>query len=423
MRTFIPICSVIGAVLLCGCTTLVVKRATPGYVEGIPYTLPKKTFVVTVSYELKECVDGSPPEVKAGKTVAIAPTTQPDENERFYIPYSSLRNWWKDSSVTVESFNNQTLKSVTTTITDKTGDAITSIVSTAIKLSAFGGVAPARAASPKPKCNPDAVAALKKLADLKAKEKPTEQDTAMIADLRSQLTHKEVVSWSPAKAKDVKTFPKPLVLETKISPGGLVGKDGAWVHGADPEIAASLQTTVQLTVDDTVTPDPDDKDLPSGFLFRQGPSATLRVCEQACPTPDIDKTSGAIRTDETHVLSTTVHVLPQLGSYVGMPLKNRLFENQTLAITLSEEGAITKVGITSNATAVAALQNLGTQVDALSKAKEARDKADAAAAAAQQSAKKDHADQVAKENNAIADCLKAQKALREGGGTVTGTCQ
>jgi len=46
------------------------------------------------------------------------------------------------------------------------------------------------------------------------------------------------------------------------------------------------------------------------------------------------------------VLNTSVHIIPQLGSYVGMPLKNRLFEAQTLTISLSAEGAVTKLGLT-----------------------------------------------------------------------------
>src|ERR1700680_769192 len=133
MRTYLPIVSIVGAFLLGGCTELEVRRAPPGPIEGIPYTLPKKTFVVTVSYELKGCTDGTPqPQVKASKLVNVVPTTLPDENERFYIPYTSLRNWFKDTNITIESFDNQTLKTVTSIVSDKTGDAITSVVSSAL---------------------------------------------------------------------------------------------------------------------------------------------------------------------------------------------------------------------------------------------------------------------------------------------------
>ena len=413
----------IGATFLSGCTELEVKRAAPGeLIVGIPYALPKKTFVVSIAYELKECTNDTPLKVRVSKSVKVTPTTQPDETERYYIPYTSLRNWFKDTNITVESYDNQTLKGATAVVTDRTGDAITSVVSSAIKLGTFGtGAAPAALADTRvPRCNPEAVATLVKLAALRKIEKPTEEDTATIAELRTQLTHKEVVFWSPAKPKIIPDQKEtPFTLETTISPSGLVGKGGKWITGKDAAITGDLRTAVQLTAYDTVTADATD--LPSGFVLRQGPNATLRICEEACPKPK--RVQGTFHTDESQVMDTTVHVIPQLGNYVGMPLKNRLFENQTLTITVSAEGAITKLGLQSNAVAVAALQNLGTNLDALSNAKQARDKAAAAAAAAEQSANKAHADKVAADNNAIAECLKAQQALRAAGGTVTGTCQ
>ena len=288
--------------------------------------------MVTVAYELKECTDAAArPQVRASRTVTVAPTTQPDDNERFYIPYASLRNWFKDTNITVESYDNQTLKSVAGTITDKSGDAITSIVSSAIKLATIGaGVAPAAAAAvPRPpRCNPIAVAALKALKDLKARDKPTEQETAAIADLRSQLTHKEVVYWSPAKPNPVPDQRQsPLTLAVTISPAGLVGGHGKWVTG-DAAALDSLTTMVQLTVNETVTADAATP--PSGFLLRQGPSAILRVCEQACPIPTVDA-MGAFRTDETQVLNTSVHVVPQLGNYTGHAAQESHVREQQLA--------------------------------------------------------------------------------------------
>jgi len=88
-------------------------------------------------------------------------------------------------------------------------------------------------------------------------------------------------------------------------------------------IANDLTSTVQLTVNGTVTADAATP--PSGFLLRQGPSATLRVCERSCPIPPVDGTAPSKRM-RRRLLNTSVHIIPQLGSYVGMPLKNRLFE-------------------------------------------------------------------------------------------------
>jgi len=44
----------------------------------------------------------SPPQVKASKNGQRHTDDTADDNERFYIPYASLRNWFKDTSITVE---------------------------------------------------------------------------------------------------------------------------------------------------------------------------------------------------------------------------------------------------------------------------------------------------------------------------------
>jgi len=134
--------------------------------------------------------------------------------------------------------------------------------------------------------------------ELKKKEKPTEQETATIADLRSQVTHKEVVYWSPAKPTPLPDQKKvPLILEITNFSDRARGRGRKVGHRRRRgESRNDLTSTVQLTVNGTVTADAATP--PSGFLLRQGPSATLRVCERSCPIPTVDGT-GAVQTDET----------------------------------------------------------------------------------------------------------------------------
>jgi hypothetical protein len=68
------------------------------------------------------------------ETVAVNAVPITEAGERFYIPYSSIRNAFKDSDVSIESYDSGTLKSVSATITDKTGPAITGAVSTVLKV-------------------------------------------------------------------------------------------------------------------------------------------------------------------------------------------------------------------------------------------------------------------------------------------------
>lgn len=429
MRACTAVASLVTASLLMGCTELVVKKAEPGLVEGIPYNLPKKTFLIVVSYELRGCIDKKPqPQLEVAKTVTVTAANEVDESERYYVPYSSLRNWFKNTNLQVEAYDNQTVKALTSTITDKTGEIITAAIGTVTKIASLGAgapmksvpaTAPAPPPPPAPACNTDALAALKDLKEARAKASPTPDDTARIAELRAKLTHRESVAWSPRKPSQTQVDP---VFDIRVYPGDLVGPAGKWVKAyGELEPMGALASYVQLAVRGKVSVDPASP--PSGFLMRQGAVATLRICDEACLPPRADPVIGSVIVDETNVLASAVHVIPQLGDYVAIPLKNRIFEDQTLTMTMSADGAITKLGLTSNAAALAGLNNLNASLDVLAKARETRDKAAATAAAAAQTATKDHADQVAKENNAIADCLKAQKTLIEAGGRPSGTCQ
>jgi hypothetical protein len=172
-------------------------------------------------------------------------------------------------------------------------------------------------------------------------------------------------------------------------------------------------TVFSLDFQTAILPDPTT--LPKGFLLRQGPIGLFRICDVACP--------AKIRGDATDVLKAEEHVIPQLGQYVVMPLRNRLFENQTLTIGVAADGSITKLGLKSDASAAAAFNTLNTSFDTISKAREAQEKAKAEARSAALNATKDNAARIAAEQQAIVDCLKAQEALRQLGGVPSGACQ
>ena len=104
-------------------------------------------------------------------------------------------------------------------------------------------------------------------------------------------------------------------------------------------------------------------------------------------------------------------------------MQNRILENRTLVVNLSADGVITKVSIRASAAALAAANSLNTDLDALEKAKDARDKAKADAAQSALGKPKNDVQLIKDLNNAIAECLKAQAAVVAAGGTPPGTCQ
>jgi hypothetical protein len=442
-------------VLTSACTELKVKQLPTGVIEGIPYALPQKSFLITTEYSLADCTVKLTAEKKwtvvleTSQTIGVVPVTEVDQKHRFYIPYSTLRNAFKDTDITIESYDNQTLKSVSATVNDKTGETITAAIGTALRIATIAtGVTSFDAATLQKEedlrklyCGDEAIRALneiKKLkgsgaapakaagkADAKDAPKPADADAAAarIAQIKAQyLTHKEVLRWTPAKPQYPQgTTPNSKTVSVEIYPKAFLDKE-KWIKKAgiatqdlDNGRIKRMITYVFLDLDEIIEPDPPLGDSPAGFVLRNAPTGLLRVCDAPCP--------AAFGGDVGNVLSAAEHVVPQLGRYVVMPLKNRAFENQTLVINLSADGAITKLGLKSNATAPAALTSLNADLEAINKAKAAHDKAKADAMTAAAAKDKDHANSVKDQNNAVAECLAAQQAVVDAGGTATGTCQ
>jgi hypothetical protein len=240
-----------------------------------------------------------------------------------------------------------------------------------------------------------------------------EEIAAKIARARVMLVHKEFLNWTPSKQEPLMREIYPTAAVTRwITDRGLdeLQKSGDAAGGR----VTKLLVTALLSPQENLESDPTDlSTLPKGFLIRQAINGLLRFCEGPCPS------DGNV----TNVLKADSYSLPQLGRYVAIPLRNRIFETQTLTIGVNPEGSITKLGLKSNATAEAALNSVNTDLDALNKAKTARDKAQADARTAAKTSAKVHADQVTAENAAVSSCLAAQKAVRDAGGTVVGVCQ
>ena len=415
------------ALLLTGCTEIEIRKQPEGTIEGIPYALPQKTFLITVEYELQECSAEAKPGQEAilalavVKTVTLTSTVDVDPKQRYYIPYSSLRNWFKNTDITVQSHPNQTLKGVTATIEDKTGSVITSAIGAAIRVASIvTGVGMAADAVKEPVnhralyCSPAAIHALDGIKELRKKAKkadeahePTDHITAAIARLKTTLVRKYTTSWTPTIAShEPQTIDPQEALDLWLTPAGKEVLNAG--EQSKLRISVEFNEIEKIPAKETQVPDSI-----CGVLVRQPINGVLRVCEDTCPTGK----------DVTSVLKAEDHAVPQLGPFISMPLRNRIFENNTLTLEIADTGVITKLGYKTNAIADAALTSLNSDLDAISKAKTARDKAKADARTATQNAAKDEANRIAADNKAISDCLDAQAAVRKAGGTPTGTCQ
>jgi hypothetical protein len=398
---------VVAAAFVGGCTQLEVRRFTGGVVEGIPYVLPKKAILVTVNYQVDECSVDENGRLKLSvrKTVSASQVVEPGET--FYIPYASIRNFFKDNEVTVEAHDSSTLKSITAHSVDKTGPAITSVVALALKAASWSSNAKAAvsAADQRQKqrgawCAKEIVDALDAIAALK--QSKAEDAPAKIAEQREALKFKQVVRWVPQKAgpMSIEVYPQDLLQDESLA-------------DANARIPAFI-SEARLEVARPVIPDASLPDTNAGVVLRYPMMALLRVCERRCPTA-----SG----DATGVVGDADIVVPQLGDYFTVPLRNRIFQDQKIELTLSRDGLLEKVGINSKATAQAALENLNTNLDQIKAHRTAQEQAKEAAKTEAANAAKTVAENAQAINQAIANCLAAQKALKEAGGSPVGTCQ
>lgn len=447
-------CCGFAAALLTACTDLKVYRVkTDAQSEDlngvIPYVLPKKTLFVSVTYVLTGCVTTSQDALKldADTTIELVVANEPDESERYTIPYVALRSWLKETNITVESHGNKTLKSFNGTINDQAASVITATIGTAIKL---GAVVAAATAPPKHEfCDYTTRASLAEVANYKkliselvakpkAKEKaatsgtekggPTSADSAPSQDdakisifqakmdkvVREKLTTKVALTWSPSSSE----------LRSRY-----VGHDAA-VRVLKPDYALTNWLTVEgrqwlathndtkqninIVVDVPAWAHPQKTSDPingaAGFVVRDPALGTVFVCKGQCPIPQ----EGLMSVD--NVVVTSAAAFPQLGRRVILPLHNSLGQNSVLDLSMSEDGVITKVGAHSTGSAASGITELGKNAEAEKAQIDARNKAKADAQTAAQN--KPHDD-----NKRLAECLEAQKKILENGGTPIGSCQ
>ncbi|CAE6869177.1 hypothetical protein R69658_08044 [Paraburkholderia aspalathi] len=445
--------------VLSSCTSVYsVKRPNDSSaIVGIPYSLPQKTFLVSAKYTITQCeVKGKQLQVSATKQITITSETEPDPSERYYIPYSSLRNFFKDTDLTIQSFDNSTLKSMDATIADKTGPTITAVLGTALRIASLaGGVAltdAEGALTTESVCKADVVDALKAQSKqqapgagkTKSAAKPKTSSGAGAASAPqaasqpgndSPTTFSTVFLWRPQLSRSPQSaFSQPFyphqILKRWLTDAGYKllnnpdqKSDAVEISDAgDDVILKSLKTELRI---DLVAPQRQtalDGASTEGIILREPAYGLLQACDDTCPDPT---TNGRTASEySTHgVFYASEETVPQLGSYVILPLRNRMFETQTATIALSSDGAINKLGLKSNATAPEAASAVNTNLDSGKKALDARTKARTDAAASAANAAQDAAKQVTANNKAISDCLSGQKAVRDAGGTAVGLCQ
>lgn len=144
---------------------------------GPVYYLPKTQVLADVAFELKECERkqiGSDYffDFQVSQTVSLSTASVPDETQRYFIDPADLHSGNKATSLVIEFYENQSVKSINAKSDDKTDEIIISVITGVAKIaSAAIGVPGVRSGvmqTASAVCTTDAVNALKLLKSDKA---------------------------------------------------------------------------------------------------------------------------------------------------------------------------------------------------------------------------------------------------------------
>jgi hypothetical protein len=410
------------------------------------------------------------PALGISETFAAVPVIGPDPDAGFAIPLAKTRTPFKEVNITLNYGPGGTLGGFNGTYNDEAGPTALAAVLAAVKIAA-GVTLPVvphvphaladntintgkKHPKPKPKppaapkgpamCAPDVMTALDAIKAANAAILTAEADAAknkltlptpQILELQGEIARLQLSAglvrtfsygWLPVLNVDKTATPAtysvtPLtydVFKDYVRP--LLSSDaGTWFDthpakaGSIDPIRGKVVFDVQVepaTIGDSLTDKPRPAgavslDTPGGLVLRLPATGHLRICRGDCSKPD----AANNRVDTSADLASSASIaFSQFGRFMVMPLKNRLFETSTLAVSLNPDGTIASIGNHATGTLGTNLGTAGSIGDALSTAAVARNTVITARNTAELSAAQfpDLA------NKALGDCYVAAAAAK-----------
>jgi hypothetical protein len=394
------------ATALAACSSIDVKRAdhgAPDLPDGLVYYLPAKQFNVSVAFELQDClVDAGKPVIPYTTSAVVTESLVADLSQVHYIRYGELSAKTKVVGFNVQLYDNGTLKSVNAKAEDRSGQIITSVAEAAGSLArglAMGRFYSANAKEQSELCAPEflkllaaranaqnrlaedrqadkarkakgtqvaaaalgfaqakvKVAELAKTGTTKEKEDAaralavaeevlnglkTEQAdlgesqadkiAADLAAARAALTETVVLAWQPSLSETTTTIAYP-----EASFGKLLLKEKDKANKIAAQVVLQLLGGAKANVGAIGTATNSTK----GIVYRQPVTARLSICPGDCVT------GGAVRNP---ILSQT-YLLPQMGALGALPLKNEIFDKNSLVLAQTSDGTLVSLQFDSEA--------------------------------------------------------------------------
>jgi hypothetical protein len=382
----------------------------PDYPDGaIPYALPLKRLVIATTTKITGCNDTQDGEEILGNTnLSIADLIEIDPEQRYYIYFQSSSRG-KSLDYQVETYENGTLKSVSTAIRDQVAPITAAVVGAFVKFIPVVPLPPAPPPPPPPQSN---------CADLSAAIAHNKEDV--------RLTIREEIVWTPYSAPWTTQTVSVSFRDSLQREFNLKAPHWRWPNAElrlyVPDVSGSAE--IDYFSGDSgnrrcvgnIPPQssgPDGKPcLASGLILRNPAVATLQywVCDAACdalqkvtPAP---KVATAYQNDISGLTPypSTAKIIPQLGKLLILPVHSGYAQDAGQNVGLSADGLITKLQLKSESALAANITSLG----------ESAKTATSALAPAGTS--------ITQANKNLGECLAAQKTVVDHGGTPIGTC-
>lgn len=220
------------------------------------------------------------------------------------------------------------------------------------------------------KSKSEAKLAARKVLDSKTRlagiQQASEKVDTRLAGIRKALTLVHTTTFRPKRSELTLDLPgADQALQAWLQPDPCKGKSGC----KPPDLASlALPISAQAAIYAPLLPNEAGKPTEvRGVFYRQPLKSTLLVCKsQACVA------GNAITAPPEAVLVSTQVDVPQLGAFAVLALKNGPFQNNTIAASFAESGALTKVTYKSNAAVAKAAEVFESSADALMKFREAK---------------------------------------------------
>ncbi len=374
--------------------------STDGPAEGIIYFLPKAELEFQVTRRLDKCEIASEGEQR-GKPIidfAIEATSTEqmiaDKSHPYLIDYSHLENGFKEIDLTVTFFENGTLKTLNAKITDKTAETFSHFLQGSIRIAKMAAGIPStelRALSPCKKGTVDALdrwttsVKLKKdkqneLDELLKKETHTDSEKATIKALKKKIKELtplitralDQISWTenyrwnidelggghatnfmlvPQNTKKLSSFFKPdfwkkLPDNDPRDPTPVIEIEEEALKDAANSAKIIWKLTSEALLKRRNCVDSNscagmgalrDNATNAGrhLIYRVPGEAMMYVCNTSCNASQ----PRQIPIKEDVILKKRIDI-PQAGVHLALPLKNELFDGQTLSVTFRESGSL-----------------------------------------------------------------------------------